>query len=335
MSRTSKSPLTVARAAYEVGQKSLPRYAHRYSRRDFTCAQLFAVLVLRKFFKLDYRGTIAFLAEWAELREALDFDSKLPHFTTPQKASAKLLRDPLLRKLLSQTLEQVYRPHATKHRQIDDDDMAWVLRIDRSAADSTGFESGHASKYFTRRKGGKNKGDPPTQATAHRRFPKLAVVAGTDRHVILAIHRTQGPRPDARELLPLMEAMDGRIWPEQMLLDAGYDSEENHALLREVLGIESVIPPRIGRPTHKLPSGKWRWLMATAFDDESYAQRWQVETVMFMLKSRQGEALTARTYQGRRREMGLMAVAHNIMVIAVVGPFYRAPLQPKTKATYF
>ena len=103
MSRTSKSPLTVARAACFAGQKALPRYAHKYSRRDFTCAQLFAVLVLRKFFKLDYRGTIAYLAEWSELREALDFHDKLPNFTTPQKASATLLKDPLLRKLRAAT----------------------------------------------------------------------------------------------------------------------------------------------------------------------------------------------------------------------------------------
>jgi len=56
MSRTSKSPLKTAKAAYEAGQKALPRYAHKYSRRDFTCPQLFAILVLRKFFKTDYRG---------------------------------------------------------------------------------------------------------------------------------------------------------------------------------------------------------------------------------------------------------------------------------------
>ena len=66
MSMTSKSPSKVAQAAYEVGQKALPRYAHKFSRRDFTCAQLFAVLVLRKFFKLDYRGTIDFLGEWED-----------------------------------------------------------------------------------------------------------------------------------------------------------------------------------------------------------------------------------------------------------------------------
>ena len=99
------------------------------------------------------------------------------------------------------------------------------------------------------------------------------------------------------QLLPLMENMTGRVVPEKMLLDAGYDSENNHELLREYLEIESVIPPKIGRPTDKLPTGKWRWLMATSFDEENYGQRWQAETVMHMLKSRQGESLTVRSYQ--------------------------------------
>ena len=48
MSKTSKSPLKVARAAYEAGQKALPRYAHKFSRRDFTCAQLFAIRFQQK-----------------------------------------------------------------------------------------------------------------------------------------------------------------------------------------------------------------------------------------------------------------------------------------------
>ena len=128
----------------ELGRRSY----HKYSRKDFTCTQLFAVLVLRKFFKLDYRGTIAYLAEWTELCEALDFHDKLPNFTTPQKAPSKLLKDPLLRKLLPQTLEQAYNPH--RKLGVDDHDMARVIRFDRSTADSTGPESGHCSKYFTK-----------------------------------------------------------------------------------------------------------------------------------------------------------------------------------------
>ena len=108
MSTTSKSPLCVARAAYQLGQKALPRYAHKFSRRDFTCAQLFAILVLRKFFKTDYRGVIQYLCEWAELREALDLHDKVPHFTASQKAAAKLMDDAMIRKLLTQTIDAFY-----------------------------------------------------------------------------------------------------------------------------------------------------------------------------------------------------------------------------------
>ncbi len=323
MSKTSKSPLTVARTAYEAGQKALPRYAHKFSRKDFTCAQLFAVLVLRKFMKEDYRGVIAYLAEWQEMRQVLELHDKLPHFTTPQKASKKLLADALMRKLLKQTLDQAYKPH--RRLEIDGDDMAYVLRIDQAAADSTGLESGHCSKYFTKRKQRKNKGDPSSSCrVSYRRFPKLGLVVDCARHLILSMHRTQGPRPDTDELLDLMNNMTGDVWPEQLLADAGYDSEDNH----EVLSIESVIPPTAGRPSDNLPEGKWRWLMATDFNHEAYGQRWQAKTVMFMLKARQGESLTARSYHARRREMGLMGLTYNLMVVALAEPFYRAGLTP-------
>lgn len=314
MSMTSKSPLAVAAAAYEAGKHALPRYAHKFSRKDYTCAQLFAILVMRKFFKQDYRGVIAFLADMDRVREVLELGDKLPHYTTIQKANAKLLDDALFRRLLMQTLQQFYR--YPKHAAIDDDDMAWMMRIDLAAADSTGFESGHCSKYFTkRRKQGKNKGDPD-EPVAYRRFPKLGIVTDCASHMILSAVRGLGPRPDVDQLLPLMENMTGQIVPDTMLLDAGYDSENNHELLREYLEIASIIPPTIGRPTDKLPTGKWRWLMATDFDpDGVYGQRWQVETVMRMIKARQGESLTVRSDRTRDAELGLMVLTHNLMVV--------------------
>ena len=281
MSKASKSPLTVARTAYAVGRAALPKYAHKFSRHDFTCAQLFAVLVLRKFMKEDYRGVMAYLAEWAELREALDFHDKLPHFTTPAKASAKLLDEALIRKLLKQTLDQAYKPH--RKLDIDDDDVAYVMRIDQAAIDSTGFESNHCSRYFAhRRKQGKDKDEP----VCYRRYGKLGLIVDCDRHLILSLLPGRGPKPDIDELEPLMRRLAPNVWPDQLLADAGYDSESNHQLLRERCGVESVIPPRHGRPPKRpdhLPAGKWRWLMATDFNEDGYGQRWQVETVMFML----------------------------------------------------
>src|SRR5690606_5758654 len=89
-------------------------------------------------------------------------------------------------------------------------------------------------------------------------------------------------------------------------------------------GIESIIPAKIGRPSASLPTGAWRALMATEFDDEIYGQRWQSETVMYMIKQHQGESLTAHRYQSRRREMGLMAVTHNVMIVSPDKRFYNA-----------
>lgn len=329
MSMTSKSPSEVARKAYEAGRCALPKYANKFSRKDFTCAQLFAILVLRKFFKQDYRGTTAFLAEWSDLRDILELHDAVPHYTTIQKANARLFEDALFRKLLMQTLQQFYR--YPKHALIDDDDYAWMMRIDLAGGDSTGFESGHCSKYFTKRKKqGKNKGDPLLPVT-YRRYPKLGIIADCASHMILSCVRGLGPRPDVDQLLPLMENMTGQIFPETLLLDAGYDSENNHELLREYLEIESIIPPSAGRPTDKLPAGKWRWLMATDFDPEDlYGQRWQVETVMRMIKARQGESLTARSDRARNHELGLMVLTHNLMVVLrlIREGFYRAGLTP-------
>ena len=44
----TKSPLAVAREALAIGQRSLPTYASKFSRKDYTLPQLFALLVLRK-----------------------------------------------------------------------------------------------------------------------------------------------------------------------------------------------------------------------------------------------------------------------------------------------
>ena len=77
----TKSPLALAHEALEVGRDALLTYASRFSRKDYTQPQLFAVLVLKHFLKTDYRGVTALLAEWSDLRRALKL-SKVPHYST-------------------------------------------------------------------------------------------------------------------------------------------------------------------------------------------------------------------------------------------------------------
>ena len=91
MSRTTRSALAVARTALKVGQNALPDYSHRNSPRKFTQPQLFALLVLRQFFRTDYRGLIVRLEEWAELRRTLKLKS-VPHYSTLCYAERRLLK---------------------------------------------------------------------------------------------------------------------------------------------------------------------------------------------------------------------------------------------------
>lgn len=85
----TKSPIDLVHEALAVGQEALPTYASKYSRKDFTQPQLFAVLVLQKFFKTDYRGIVALLREWSDLRRALNL-TKVPNYSTLCYAQQKL-----------------------------------------------------------------------------------------------------------------------------------------------------------------------------------------------------------------------------------------------------
>ena len=87
---TTKSPVALARAALTVAAETLPTYSSKYSRKDFTQHQLFAMLAIRRFLKLDYRGLEVLLREWAELRAVLGL-RKVPDHSTIQKAARRLL----------------------------------------------------------------------------------------------------------------------------------------------------------------------------------------------------------------------------------------------------
>lgn len=84
MSTTTKDPITLARAA-------LPAYSHPCSPQKFTQDQLFAMLVLRKFFRLDYRALVQWLHRWKELRDVLGIE-RVPHYSTLCYAEDRLLK---------------------------------------------------------------------------------------------------------------------------------------------------------------------------------------------------------------------------------------------------
>jgi hypothetical protein len=87
----TKSAVRLARAALATGQAALPAYSSRFSRHDYTQPQLFALLALKQFLKTDYRGVVALVAEWTDLRRALGLKT-VPHYSTLCYAERRLLK---------------------------------------------------------------------------------------------------------------------------------------------------------------------------------------------------------------------------------------------------
>ena len=67
----TKSPRAVAQEALRVARDAMPAYSSKFSRKDFTQHQLFALLALKTFLKTDYRGLIQMLVDFRELRDDL------------------------------------------------------------------------------------------------------------------------------------------------------------------------------------------------------------------------------------------------------------------------
>lgn len=309
MALTSKSPKAVVLAALSTARRALPAYSHVYSPKKFTQHELFACLALKSFLQTDYRGVVAHLADHPTLVETLGL-TKLPHYTTLQKAAKRLLVSAPARRLLEATV----RLHMGRRR-----------RVKRSAIDSTGLESTMASGYFVRRR--RYVGGPWKNVTYHR-FPKLGVVCDSDDHFILACRAGRGPRPDVDEFQPLVAEALRVVRLSQLTADAGYDSEANHRFARDEHGVRTVIPAKLGRPTDKPPTGRYRRLMKTRFDRPAYRRRSQVETVISMLKRRQGNHVRGRSYHSQCRDLRLLALTHNVMILWHDELFYRAVLTP-------
>jgi hypothetical protein len=299
----------VATEALAVGEKVFPRYAHRFAPKVYTQPQLFTCLVLRNFLKTDYRGISQILDENADLRQAIGLKAT-PHFTTLQKACKRLLRRPRVQRLLDATVLRF---------------MGRRRRVAEAAIDSSGFEAGHASRYYVRRRAkGQSKSEKPRQNTHYKRFPTLGVVTDVSNHLILAAEAGGGPRPDVDRFVPLVEQALRRVRLGKALADAGYDSEPNHRHAREHRGIRSYMPATHGRPplNGKPLKGRWRRRMQRQLGTRlgrskvRYGQRWQVETVFSMIKRRQGDAVSGRSYWSRCRDLLLMAITHNVMILA-------------------
>jgi hypothetical protein len=256
-------------------------------------------LALKTFFNTDYRGIVQILDDCQNLCKVFELKT-IPHFTTLQKASKRLLKSPQASKFIENTVKAVMDKRRT---------------VKLSALDSTGLQSGHISFYFLRRR---YKGKKQPLNSRMTRWPKMAIISDTSNHMILAVHMERGPARDARHFKKILQKLPEDLVVKTIVADAGYDSEANHQYARQAKNIITIIPPKIGRPTDKLPKGKYRRKMKHHWDSKSYGQRWQVETVFSMIKRNLTDSLSSKEYWSQLREMFLLVITHNLLIVLLL-----------------
>lgn len=288
----TKSPLAVAKTALRVALKALTSWSCSKSRHDFTQPQLFAILAVKEFMRLDYRGIVCLLNEWSDLRKVLKI-KKTPHYTTLQKAQQRILRSGNFSHLQTSLFRCATR-QGLLHGPIE------------ASIDSTGLESHYVSQHYLARRGRTNH---------YRRWHKLMVVCDNDSHLIPGAGVSLGPSTDSSFLPAVILPAVDIISIHRLLGDSGFDDEKNHHLCRDQLQIESVIAVNQRGSQRGVVTGKYRKQMEIDFPTTVYHQRVQVENVFSCMKRRLGSYLRARLEDTRKTECLMRVLTFNLMIL--------------------
>jgi hypothetical protein len=189
-------------------------YLHRKSNHIFTVWQHIVLLAIRQYEGKSYRMFVEWLVEAYYLRMFLQL-SHIPHYTTLQKFAARI-NGTLLEKIISSFILL----------------LSNIKRL-FVGIDSSGFKVTKASQYYTDR------------TKLRKKYVKLSLGADMLQQIICTIKIRRAPtRHDNVDFRPLITKI-AKILPLSVVVaDRGYDSEDNHLLVREDLHAFSVIPAR-------------------------------------------------------------------------------------------
>lgn len=179
---------------------------------------------------------------------------------------------------------------------------------EEASVDSTGLDAGSRSGHYARRTGQKR--------YRLRRWPKLTLALHNATHLLISTVVSDGPSQDAPLLAPVLRAAVRRVAIDRLLADGGYDSEDNHRIAREQLGIRSSVIRLNRRGGRRWARTKYRRQMYRRFHRRKYRQRAQAESVISRFKRRLTPSLRARSRAAQTLEVHLRVLTHNLLLLA-------------------
>ena len=267
---------------YRVLRNSrIPLFLHRKRNHVFTMWQHLVLLTIRQYEGKSYRMFVEWLVEAHYLRLFLGL-SRIPHFTTLQKFAGRI-SNTLLEKIISSFIVI----SGTKH----------IF----AGIDSTGFKMTHASQYYTDRTG------------LRRKYAKLSIGADVLQQIICSIKIRRAPtRHDNMDFRPIITRIAEILPLSVVTADKGYDSEDNHFLIRDGLHAISIISARYEHVPIWRTHGKYRKQMKRGYSKLLYNQRNKDETIMSVIKRLFGEHLMSRLIRTQNRELSFRCITYNM-----------------------
>jgi hypothetical protein len=245
------------------------------------------MLTIRQYEGKSYRMFTEWLVEAHYLRMFLQI-SRIPHFTTLQKFSDRIAGT-VLQGMISSFITLL------------------LINVNHIffGIDSSGFKSTHSSQYYTER----------TKLRKKKKWIKLSVGADVLKQIICSIKIRRAPhhtRHDNIDFKPII-ARTSEIRPLSVAVaDKGYDSEENHVLVRERLKAYSIIPPRNMHVPIWKTHGRYRKQMKRGYTKLLYNQRNKDETIMSVIKRLFGEYVRSKLIRTQNRELSFRCIAYNM-----------------------
>jgi hypothetical protein len=232
----------------------IPLYLHKKSNHIYTVWQHIVLVTIRQYEGKSYRMFTDWLVEAYYLRLFLQL-YKIPHYTTLQKFTDKI-NIMMLGKIISSFILFTGTRHIF------------------TGIDATGFKITHASEYYTNR------------AKLRKKYAKISIGADVLKQIICNIKVRRAPtKHDNVDFKPIVIRI-AKIKPLSVVVaDKGYDSEDNHVIIRENLNGLSIIPPRYEKdvPIWKT-HGRYRKEMKRGYNKMLYNQRNKDETIISVIK---------------------------------------------------
>ena len=146
-----------------------------------------------------------------------------------------------------------------------------------------------------------------------KKWIKLSIGCDVLQQLICIVKVRRGPaRHDNVDFQPIITKTSDIKPLSVAVADKGYDSEENHVLVREHLNAYSIIPPRHQNVPIWKTHGRYRKQMKRGYQKTLYNQRNKDETIFSVMKRLFGEHIGSRLIRTQNREITFRCIAYNM-----------------------